>query len=289
MGVRDAGRLFLLGQRRVQSDRASFLIGKASFLGRQSVFLIGRASFLVGRASFSVGRASFLIGRAHIFSWRSVVFNGEASFLIGRASFLVGRASVFSWQSVISRLEDVIFQLGRGFHWHSRHFSLKDRLIGAKFVHVQPNRIGGGKLRSPSTSLIGREAIRSRVEETICEGREQLERRCAARTTGNGSEEAVGVARVRAIVSAWSSTASGAAARPGACARPAHKGLDYDCAPSTCGEPAEATSTAPSIAQEPMAQVPLQLDDEGRHVRLAQSLAILEYLEVADPAAPESS
>ena len=68
----------------------------------------------------------------------------------------------------------------------------------------------------------------------------------------------------------------------------AHKGIDYELCPIDLRRAGGGDQHRPEYrAKNPMGQVPLlELDDEGRHVRLAQSLAILEYLEERWPTPP---
>lgn len=61
----------------------------------------------------------------------------------------------------------------------------------------------------------------------------------------------------------------------------AHKGLEYELRPVNLRRPAGGDQHRPEYrAKNPLGQVPLlELSDDGREVRLAQSLAIVEYLE----------
>ncbi len=68
----------------------------------------------------------------------------------------------------------------------------------------------------------------------------------------------------------------------------AYKGLDYELVPVDLRGPGGGDQNRPEYrAKNPMGQVPLlEVEDDGRRLRLAQSLAIVEYLEERWPAPP---
>jgi maleylpyruvate isomerase len=68
----------------------------------------------------------------------------------------------------------------------------------------------------------------------------------------------------------------------------AYKGIEYELRPVDLRRPGGGEQHRPAYrAKNPMGQVPvLEVDDDGRQLRLAQSIAILEYLEERWPAPP---